>query len=116
MAKTPKPKPKSKEQLIFEAGYIAAVCDMAGQKPDAKKMEQAFREWKEENPKETPLEKEWKRLGMPSEVLFEGVINRFVKEPSGKYSLAPSLNLFGLDDSEVEHTDDAEKAARAGGK
>ncbi len=69
-------------------------------------MEQAFREWKEENPRDTPLVKEWKAQGMPSEMLFEGVVYGFVKEPSGKYTCAPLRGgLFGLDESEAEHTD-----------
>jgi hypothetical protein len=90
------PKPKTKEQLTFEAGYTASVEDRGGQKPDAKKMEQAFRDWKEENPQDTPLTKEWKRQGMPPEMLFEGVVYKFVKEPSGTYSFAPIRGgLFG---------------------
>ncbi len=106
-----KPKSKTKEQLTFEAGYTASVEDRGGQKPDAKKMEQAFRDWKEDNPQDTPLTKEWKRQGMPSEMLFEEVVYKFVKEASGKYVFgAVRGGLFGPIEDEAADA----KAASAG--
>jgi hypothetical protein len=105
-----KPKPKTKEQLTFEAGYTASLEDL-GQKPDAKKMEQAFRDWKEENPQDTPIIKEWKLQGMPHEMLFGEVVYRFEKQPSGRYIFgAVRGGLFGP----IEDEDADAKAARAG--
>jgi hypothetical protein len=91
-----KPKPKTKEQLTFEAGYNAAVENLIQKEANGKEMQQAFVAWKDDNPKETPLTREWKRLNKPAEVTFDGVVWAFTEDQYGRVVFHPkSGGIFG---------------------